>query len=195
MVVQLKEKPKEGFFKMIKKSPARSLSKGLSKAGLGMRKSTAAARTMGKPSQKTPQVTRSKGPGGLTRLTPSLAQQQAQYDKNMMQAANLPPAQRALFIKKAQQAAQRGDPSTIRPGTKFGKPGGLTSITKAPSQKPVGARQQQPQIARSTGPGGMTRLTKAPTQKPNSSSGLSLGQLAKEAKNAYAGAVTKRRKV
>ena len=61
---------------MMKKSPARSLSKGLSKAGLGMRKSTAAARTMGKPSQRTPKET-------LLNAYNQAAQRQAQKPKGL----------------------------------------------------------------------------------------------------------------
>ena len=61
-----------------------------------------------------------------------LAQQRAQYDKNMAQAAALPAAQRAQFAQQFQKAAERKDPSTIRPGTIMGKPGaGLMGLGMA----------------------------------------------------------------
>jgi hypothetical protein len=70
-------------------------------------------------------------PSGLTRNPQSLGQQQAQFDKNMAQAQALPAAQRAQFAQQAQRAAANKDPSTIRPGTTMGKPGGMMSKMKA----------------------------------------------------------------
>jgi hypothetical protein len=70
-------------------------------------------------------------PGGLAAVKPPRAQQQAQFDKNMAQAAALPAAQRAQFAQQFQQAAARKDPSTIRPGTTMGKPGPIGSMPKS----------------------------------------------------------------
>ena len=65
---------------------------------------------------------------GLSAVKQPLAQQQALFDKNMAQAAALPAAQLANFAQQFQQAAARGDPSTVRPGTVMGKPGDLVRV-------------------------------------------------------------------
>jgi hypothetical protein len=67
-------------------------------------------------------------PSGLRSVPMSLAQQQAQYDKNMQQAQSLPPAERAKFAEQFQRAAAAGDKSTIRPGTVFGDGSGISQV-------------------------------------------------------------------
>jgi hypothetical protein len=98
-------------------------------------------------------------PGGLTAIKSPLAQQQAQYDKNMAQAAALPAAQRAQFAQQFQQAAERKDPSTIRPGTIMGKPGGLTAANAASA---AGLQQMAQRAAAQTKPTGLGSAMSGP---------------------------------
>lgn len=172
---------------MMKKSPARSLSKGLSRAALGMRKSTAAARTMGKPSQRTPKET-------LQAVNNLNAYNQAAMKRPAQQSRGLAGSKAQALQKvsddfRAQLQAQRPKVPSGLTGPKaqelkkayadYQAQGRQTNQLSAAQRQAIqqaenNARQQTSQFIRSKGPGGMQRITKAPTQKPNLSPGLPL---------------------